>query len=83
MLTNSESITRTESIPTEKQQVSNTEVRRLGLTVIETAELLSISTRSVHRLLARGLLRASKALRKIIIPRTEIERFLRDTTGEV
>jgi hypothetical protein len=42
-----------------------------------------LSTRSVHRLLGRGLLRASKALRKILIPRVEIEKFLRDTTGEI
>jgi DNA-directed RNA polymerase specialized sigma24 family protein len=52
-------------------------------TITETAEMLGISTRSVHRLLNRGLLRASKALRKIIIPHVEIEKFLRDTTGEI
>jgi predicted DNA-binding protein (UPF0251 family) len=58
-------------------------MERLGYTVLESAQILGISTRSVHRLLKRGLLRASKALRKIIIPRVEIEKFLRDTTGEI
>jgi excisionase family DNA binding protein len=56
---------------------------KLAHTVAETADILGISERSVHRLLKRGLLRASKALRKILIPRTEIEKFLRDTTEAV
>ncbi len=56
---------------------------KMAHTITETAEMLGISTRSVHRLLNRGLLRASKALRKIIIPHVEIEKFLRDTTGEI
>jgi excisionase family DNA binding protein len=55
---------------------------KLAHTVTETADILGISTRSVHRLLKRGLLRASKALRKILIPRVEIEKFLSETTGE-
>ncbi len=53
---------------------------KLAYTVAETAWILGISTRSVHRLLKRGLLRASKALRKLIIPQTEIEKFLLETT---
>jgi excisionase family DNA binding protein len=69
--------------PLTGNSVAQVRPARLGHTVAETAQLLSISTRSVHRLLARGLLRGSKALRKIIIPRAEIEKFLRDTTGEV
>ena len=56
---------------------------RLGHTVIEAAALLGISVRSIYRLIERGLLRPSRALRKIIISRAEIEKFLRDTTGEI
>jgi excisionase family DNA binding protein len=63
--------------------ISPSQGEKLAHTVPETAEILGISTRSVHRLLNRGLLRASKALRKILIPRTEIEKFLRDTTETV
>lgn len=56
---------------------------KLAYTVIETAQILGISTRSVHRLIGRDLLRCSKALRKIIIPRSEIENFLTLTTGGI
>jgi predicted transcriptional regulator len=56
---------------------------RLAYSIADTASILGISQRSVHRLLKRGLLRGSKALRKIIIPRLEIEKFLTDTTGDV
>jgi excisionase family DNA binding protein len=62
---------------------SNNLDARLGFSVAEAALVIGISERSIHRLLKRGLLRGSKALRKIIIPRTEIERFLRDTTEEL
>jgi hypothetical protein len=34
---------------------------------------------TVHRLIRRGLLKKSKALRKVIIPASEIERFLKET----
>jgi predicted transcriptional regulator len=56
---------------------------RLAYSIAETALILGISQRSVHRLLKRGLIRGSKALRKIIIARTEIDKFLTETTGEV
>ena len=49
---------------------------RLAYTVDETAALLGISSKSVRRLLSRGLLKGNRALRIILIPRAEIERFL-------
>jgi len=52
---------------------------RLAYSVNETAAMLGISEKSVRRLVARGLLRSSKALRHLLIARTEIERFLADT----
>jgi excisionase family DNA binding protein len=52
---------------------------RLAYRVKETAQMLGISEKSVRRLIDRGLLRTSKALRHLLIPRHEIERFLRDT----
>lgn len=45
----------------------------------ETAEILGISYITVHRLLKRGLLKNSQAVRTKIIPVTEIERFLKET----
>ncbi|MGZ5529248.1 MAG: helix-turn-helix domain-containing protein [Limisphaerales bacterium] len=46
----------------------------------ETAEVLGVSYITVHRLLQRGLLRSSGAVRHKIIARTEIERFLKETS---
>ena len=55
------------------------ENKRLAYTIRETAEILGISYISVHRLVKRGLLKNSKALRHKIIPAAEIERFLKET----
>ncbi|MGH7993395.1 MAG: helix-turn-helix domain-containing protein [Limisphaerales bacterium] len=52
---------------------------RLAYTVRETGEILGVSYITVHRLLKRGLLHSSSALRHKLIPASEIERFLRDT----
>jgi len=45
----------------------------------ETARILGVSYITVHRLLKRGKLRSSSALRHKLIPMTEIERFLKTT----
>lgn len=52
---------------------------RLALSIQETATALGVSDKTVRRLIHRNLLRASTALRHILIPRTEIDRFLRET----
>jgi excisionase family DNA binding protein len=51
----------------------------LVYTVAETAAVLKISTKTVRRLLRRRLLTGSKALRKILIPRAQVEQFLKAT----
>jgi excisionase family DNA binding protein len=56
---------------------------RLAFSVKETAELLGISQKTVYRLICRGLLNTSLTLRTKLIARSEIERFLRDTSREV
>ncbi|MEI9896737.1 MAG: helix-turn-helix domain-containing protein [Chthoniobacter sp.] len=48
-------------------------------TLKEAAVYLNISTRTVERLIQRGLIRRNRALRKILIPRTELDRFLEKT----
>jgi excisionase family DNA binding protein len=53
---------------------------KLAYSVKETAEILGINYFTVHRLIKRGLLRSSNALRHKLIPKTEIERFLSSTT---
>jgi excisionase family DNA binding protein len=45
----------------------------------ETADRLGVSYQTVYRLLKRGLLKSSTALRHKLIPATEIERFLKAT----
>ena len=57
----------------------NVEPQRLAYSLKETAAMLGICEKSVRRLIHRGLIRPCRALRHILIPRTEIERFLRDT----
>jgi hypothetical protein len=53
---------------------------KLAYSMEETSQVLGVSYITVHRLLKRGLLRSSSALRHKLIPITEIERFLRVTT---
>ena len=52
---------------------------RLVYTVQEAAIVLNVSTKTIRRLLARRLLTGSKALRKILIPKEQIEAFLKST----
>jgi excisionase family DNA binding protein len=49
---------------------------RKNYTLKEAALYLNVSTRTVERLIQRGLLRRNKALRKILIPRTDLDRFI-------
>lgn len=51
----------------------------LVYTVQEAAVALNVSTKTVRRLLQRKLLTGSKALRKILIPRQQLEAFLKAT----
>ena len=53
---------------------------RLAYSLKETAQMLGISEKSVRRLIARNLLRPSRALRHLLIARSEIERFLQATS---
>jgi len=48
-------------------------------TIEETAIILNCSTKSVRRLIHRGFFSPCKALRKILIPRKQIEDFLTAT----
>ena len=44
-------------------------------TVKDTAAFLRVSEKTVRRLIARGIFRPSKAVRKILIPRSQLEAF--------
>ncbi|PWU19839.1 MAG: hypothetical protein C5B50_05265 [Verrucomicrobia bacterium] len=66
---------------TEKHIPSASRLSRVAFNVKETAAMLGICEKSVRRLVARGLLRPSRALRHLLIPKNEIERFLKETVS--
>lgn len=48
-------------------------------TIPQAAALLNVSDKTIRRLLIRGLLQSSKAIRKKLIPREDIEHFFEKT----
>jgi len=52
---------------------------RIAFGVGEAATILGVSEKTVRRLISRGLLRPSRALRHLLISRKEIDRFLEET----
>lgn len=60
----------------------NPETTPLVYTVDETATVLRTSTKTVRRLIKRGFFAPSRALRKILIPRSQVEAFLKSTCGQ-
>jgi len=55
---------------------------RMFYSVVEVAEMFGISRKSVYRLLDRGLLKSSGALRHKLISRRSVEEFLNTTTND-
>jgi excisionase family DNA binding protein len=50
--------------------------------VVEAARLLRLSRATVYKLIAEGRLRPAKIGRSTRIPAAELERFVREVTGE-
>ena len=63
---------------TTAQQQRGTRPVRLAFSIHGTALVLGICDKSVRRLILRRLMRPSRALRHLLIPRDEIERLLRE-----
>lgn len=57
------------------------QVARLALSRKEAATALGVSVPTLDRLVQRGLLQPSRAIRRPLFPVPEIERFLRETIG--
>jgi len=55
---------------------------RLFYSVGEVSEMFGISNKSVYRLLDRGLLKSSNALRHKRISKTSIDEFVAKTTSD-
>ena len=74
-------------VPTEHVGVDNQrilfEAPKLALTRVEAADALNISAATLDRLVKRGLLRPSRALRRPLFSIAEIERFLRETATPI
>lgn len=66
-------------VPEGKPDQVSEPLPRLAYTMEETAHILGVSYITVHRLLKRGKLRSSTAIRHKLIPHAEIERFLKST----
>jgi excisionase family DNA binding protein len=66
-------------MPDSKSDNASQPLPRLAYTMGETAKILGVSYITIHRLLKRGLLHSSSALRHKLIPGSEIERFLKST----
>jgi hypothetical protein len=58
---------------------ANGKLPKLGYTRREAAQILAISTESLDRIVRRGLLRPSRALRRPLFTLAELERFLAST----
>jgi hypothetical protein len=59
------------------------EAPKLALTRVEAADALDVSPATIDRLVKRGLLHPSRALRRPLFAIAEIERFLRETSTPV
>jgi hypothetical protein len=59
------------------------ETPKLALTRVEAADALDVSPATLDRLVKRGLIRPSRALRRPLFAIAEIERFLRETSTPV
>ena len=68
-----------ESNHTSMKHESNLGLERLFYTVPEVAVMLAVSNNSIYRLLERGLLKSSCALRHKRITRESISEFVRTT----
>ncbi|MCU0782947.1 MAG: helix-turn-helix domain-containing protein [Verrucomicrobia bacterium] len=56
---------------------------KLAVTRREAAQTLSVSPATLDRLVERGLLHPSRATRRPLFSREELERFLRETTAAI
>ena len=56
---------------------NNTTLAPMFYDIKQAAQVLNMSTKTVRRLLWRGKLTSCKAVRKVLIPRKQIEEFIR------
>jgi len=62
--------------PKDQSSSTNPPPQKLAFKISETAAMLGISESSVRRALERGEIKANRKFRHILIPMSEIKRFL-------
>lgn len=62
------------------ESVNTGQLLKLAYGRDEAAEAIGVSAATVDRLVKRGLLHPSRATRRVIFSRCELERFLRETS---
>ena len=77
-VTKSEFISIIENVIDERLKTALKSKEPENLTIKETAKLLKVSEQSVHNYLKRGLLKAQKVGRILLVKRTSIENSLQD-----
>jgi len=63
--------------------LSQENIGRLAYSRREAADIIGVSTITIDRLTKRGLLNPSRATRRPLYPRWELERFLRETSERI
>lgn len=67
----------------DENRTANTILPKLAYGRRDAATMLGISPASLDRLVQRGLLKPSRALFKPLFAISELERFLRETSGSI
>jgi hypothetical protein len=67
-----------------EQNIATAPTQSVGALKLKEARqyLGGLSTPTIHRLMKRGLLRPNRALRHLIFPIAELNRFLRDSMSK-
>ncbi len=74
-----EDLTRNDEALSDSEKPAVKDFPRLAYTLHEAAQILGVSYITAFRLVQRGLLKSSNALRTKLIPKSEMERFLKST----
>jgi hypothetical protein len=70
-------------LKTESNAATGQALVKLAFTRRQAAEAISVSLVTLDGLVERGLLRPSRATRRPLFSRAELERFLRETTASL
>jgi excisionase family DNA binding protein len=70
------------AVPARPDTAGDPRLPRLAYSVKEAAEILGVSDKTIRRLVDRGLLKPSRAIRHLLIPASSLQRFLQDTTAK-